>query len=349
MATANNTNIYGYRADSPIKDENDKSIKYRAIIEDQLAFLLNNRLDGFIKSFFGIDIKANPEAVNKEELKRIIAYFFHLGKRIINHFLEKNKGTNLDFDSRTQYSEKGIKIEDRFEEFLWQYLTRLFAHDMSHATERVMTLGIDSYTYRPKPLDQGESILIDTESMEQELWAAIWQKTNGLDLPPSLELLSSKGGDNMETLLNSDSMFKRLYPAIGRDVIGVCNKAGNSEDDFIKAFIKFELEIKVFRDIHIEYTNRKLKEQGVDYSRTQNNVLISPQLNQSIHNDFDTLILPDLIDAINTLEESPDPKLVVILRRIYRGRDNPRILLDIFLEGVGPYIDRIEGRYKVKS
>lgn len=285
------------------------SVSRRVISE-----IIDNRIDTYITlntpgailyKFFGtVDL-------TEDESEKFFVYFKHVARRICASHIERHKGD---------------KIPDLVE-FLNDKIAKVLAHDVSHSIEFTGMHHAPDYSTpqtllrSKKGLDSHGDLAKDSillKQTEEELFAALFQRSSNFEKPLSLEILDMGFDIRTRTSLHNDP----FYPVVGATIMEALEMDMADFNNYVYKFIIVELYIRDFNqayndkseipiDERLEYLNRKLNTyKGISSGK----------------------ISPELVD---------------VLYYIWSNRNDERVLVKLFFMLTQEYFTKLDVKYKV--
>lgn len=286
---------------------------------DKISGNLDTNFDNpeFVKkhamSFFGLS-KKDLSLMTDEEVDTFKRVTKFLAKRVINAQAQK---ANKD----------DVRLERLLEEDIDEY-NRLLFHDISHSIGWFVfnnqdNVGEKKYVplfFQTPP----EAEMNNAKILEQEMFATIWQAIRPGTLPLSLAILR-KGG--MNELVES---AKEGFP----------KKDADRMVDLIKRSLPESSQEYVHDYLYFLYSALGLAENKFAIHVTADRLFAA---DQQVSRDAFITRNHDQYDAIvRNMIEAPNPQLVEMLTFIYDNKDNPRVLVDLFLKYCEPLSRRAE-------
>ena len=285
------------------------SVSRRVISE-----VIDSRIDTYISlntpeviiyKFFG------TADLTEDESKKFFVYFKHVARRICAAHIDGHKDEAMP----------------DLVELLNDKIARVLAHDVSHSVEFTSlhhpsdNSTLQTFLRSKKSLGSGEGLAEDSalfEKTEEELFGALFQRSNNFIKPVSLEILDKGFDIRTRASLQNDP----FYSETGHNIKEVLEMDMSDFNNYVYKFIVVELyirdfdqayndKIKTLIDERLEYLNRKLNTyKGIASGK----------------------ISPELVD---------------VLYYIWSHRDNERVLVDLFFMMTEGFFKKLDVKYGV--
>lgn len=277
------------------------------IIDSRIdTYITLNKPEVILYKFFG------TADLTQDESEKFFVYFKHVARRICASHIERHKGD---------------KIPDLVE-FLNDKITKVLAHDVSHSVEFTSLHRVSDNSTLQTFLRSQTNLNVDKSKVEdsvvfneaeEELFGALFQRSNNFVKPVSLEILDVEFDIRTRVSLQN-------YPfcsEIGHNIKEVIEMDMSDFNNYVYKFIVVELYIRDFDqayndkiktpiDERLEYLNRKL----------------------------------NTYKGIASGEISPE--LIDVLYYIWSHKENERVLVDLFFMLTESFFKKLDIKYKVE-